>query len=79
VFGLLRELREQGKSVFVVHHDLRGVPDTFDHVVLLNMRLVASGPTESVFTRANLQKAYGGRLDILDDAADALAARERSR
>jgi manganese/zinc/iron transport system ATP- binding protein len=48
-------------------------------VVLLNMRLVAAGPTEQVFTRENLQKTYGGRLDILDDAADALASRERSR
>ena len=79
IFSLLGELRGQGKTVLVVHHDLRTVPDYFEQVVLLNMRLVASGPTEQVFTRANLQKAYGGRLDILDDAADAVAARERSR
>ena len=79
IFSLLGELRGQGKTVLVVHHDLRTVPDYFEQVVLLNMRLVASGPTERVFTRANLQKAYGGRLDILDDAADAVAARERSR
>ncbi len=43
------------------------------------MRLVASGPTDEVFTPENLRKTYGGRLDILDDAADAFAARERSR
>lgn len=79
IFSLLGELRGQGKTVLVVHHDLRTVPDYFEQVVLLNMRLVASGPTGQVFTRANLQKTYGGRLDILDDAADALAARERSR
>lgn len=79
IFSLLGELRAQGKTVLVVHHDLRTVPEYFEQVVLLNMRLVASGPTERVFTRENLQKAYGGRLDILDDAADALAARERSR
>ncbi|HUY87127.1 MAG TPA: metal ABC transporter ATP-binding protein [Pirellulales bacterium] len=79
IFALLGELRRQGKTVMVVHHDLRTVPEYFEQVVLLNMRLVASGPTEQVFTRENLQKAYGGRLDILDAAADAVAARERSR
>jgi manganese/zinc/iron transport system ATP- binding protein len=79
IFSLLGELRRQGKTVLVVHHDLRTVPEYFEQVVLLNMRLVASGPTERVFTRENLQKTYGGRLDILDDAADAVAARERSR
>ena len=79
VFSLLRELRSQGKTVLVVHHDLRTVIEYYEQVVLLNMRLVASGPTADVFTRDNLQKTYGGRLDILDDAADAFAARERSR
>lgn len=79
IFALLGELRRQGKTVLIVHHDLRTVPEYFEQVVLLNMRLVASGPTEEVFTRANLQKAYGGRLDILEDAADAVAASERSR
>ncbi|HEU5431500.1 MAG TPA: hypothetical protein VFU81_07550, partial [Thermomicrobiales bacterium] len=79
IFALLGDLRRQGKTVLIVHHDLRTVPEYFEQVVLLNMRLVASGPTEEVFTRANLQKAYGGRLDILEDAADAVAASERSR
>ena len=79
IFSLLGELRSQGKTVLVVHHDLRTVAEYYEQVVLLNMRLVAAGPTERVFTRENLQKTYGGRLDILDDAADALAARERSR
>lgn len=77
VFSLLRELREQGKSVFVVHHDLRGVPGTFDHVVLLNMRLVASGPTARAFTAENLRRTYGGRLTILDEVADAVEAARR--
>ena len=38
VFNLLHELRDQGKTVLVVHHDLRTVPKYFDYVVLLNMR-----------------------------------------
>ncbi|HEV3006964.1 MAG TPA: metal ABC transporter ATP-binding protein [Pirellulales bacterium] len=78
VFALLGELRRQGKTVLVVHHDLRTVAEYFEQVVMLNMRLVAAGPTATTFTRENLAKTYGGRLGILDEAADALAARERS-
>lgn len=74
VFRLLKELRNADKTVIVVHHDLRTVPTYFDQVVLLNMRLVASGPTEETFTGENLRKTYGGRLEILEDAGEALAA-----
>jgi manganese/zinc/iron transport system ATP- binding protein len=79
VFDLLRRLRQRGKTVLVVHHDLRTVPKYFEKVVMLNMRLAAYGPTAEVFTSENLQKIYGGRLDILDAAAQAVSARERSR
>ena len=41
---LLRDLREQGNTVIVVHHDLQTVPEYFDHVLLLNLRAVAFGP-----------------------------------
>ncbi|MBI1914194.1 MAG: metal ABC transporter ATP-binding protein [Planctomycetes bacterium] len=74
IFTLLHELRDQGKAVLVVHHDLRTVPQYFDHVILLNMRLVASGPTTEVFTPDNLRKTYGGRLSVLDSAGEALRA-----
>ncbi len=79
IVRLLHSLRERGKTVMVVHHDLQTVPDYFDHVILLNMRLVASGPTETTFTTENLQKTYGGRLTILDEAAEAVRLGERSR
>lgn len=78
VFALLEDLREQGKSLIVVHHDLRTVPRYFEQVVLLNMRLVASGPTEAAFTEENLCRTYGGRLNILDAAGEALRTRSRS-
>jgi manganese/zinc/iron transport system ATP- binding protein len=78
IFSLLHELRSAGKTVVVVHHDLRTVPQYFDHVVLLNMRVVASGPTASAFTHDNLRKTYGGRLAILEEAGEAVAARERT-
>lgn len=72
IFALLKELRENDKTVVVVHHDLRTVPDYFDHVILLNVHLIAAGPTEKVFTDSNLQKTYGGRLSILDKAGEAI-------
>jgi manganese/zinc/iron transport system ATP- binding protein len=43
--------------------------DYYDRLVLLNMRVVASGPTSDVFTMELLQKTYGGRLTILSDVA----------
>ena len=48
----------------------------FDHLVFLNVRLVASGPTAAVFTEDNLRKTYGGRLAILDNAGQALSKQE---
>lgn len=79
VFDLLRDLRDAGRTVLVVHHDLRTVTTYFDDVVLLNTRLVASGPVEETFVAENLRRTYGGRLDVLEEAADAVGARERSR
>ena len=76
IFELLQTLHKAGRTVFVVHHDLRTVRDYFDYVVLLNLRLVASGPPEAVFTPEKLQAAYGGRLSILDAAAEALRTQE---
>jgi len=62
IVSLLTELKGQGKTVVVVHHDLQTVPYYFDWLVLLNLRLIAVGPTSEVFTAENLQKTYGGRL-----------------
>jgi len=45
VVDLLRELRARGKTVLAVHHDLQTVPEYFDYVIMLNMRVVAAGPT----------------------------------
>ncbi len=72
IVDLLHEMRDQGRTCIVVHHDLATVTDYFDHVILINMRIVESGPTNIVFTQENLRKTYGGRLTILSDAANAL-------
>jgi manganese/zinc/iron transport system ATP- binding protein len=60
----------------VVHHDLHKVREYFDYVILLNLRLVACGPVAEVFTPENLQKTYGGKLTLLDRAAEAMRKQE---
>jgi manganese/zinc/iron transport system ATP- binding protein len=65
IVNILRQLRKDGKTVVVVHHDLQTAPEYFDHVVLLNVRLMASGPMETTFTPENLQRTYGGKIAFL--------------
>jgi len=65
IVGILQQLREQGKTVVVVHHDLESAPEYFDWLILLNVRLVASGPFAQTFTPENLAEAYGGKLNML--------------
>mgnify|MGYP001176193462 FL=1 len=76
IITLLHELREKGKTLLVVHHDLPTARNYFDQLLLLNMRVVAYGNTEDVFTYELLQKTYGGRLTILSEVADAIRQRE---
>jgi manganese/zinc/iron transport system ATP- binding protein len=73
IVNILRELKRAGKTALVVHHDLQTVSEYFDWTMLLNMRTVAFGPTEQVFTQQNLQKTYGGKLTFLDEAAKAMS------
>ncbi|MDE0826333.1 MAG: metal ABC transporter ATP-binding protein [Akkermansiaceae bacterium] len=75
IVELLKDLRSKGKTVIVVHHDLQSAREYFDMLLLLNMRVVAFGPTAEVFTTELLQKTYGGRLTILSEMAEK-AARE---
>jgi manganese/zinc/iron transport system ATP- binding protein len=79
IIQLLQTLRARGKTVFVVHHDLQTVRSYFDYVILLNLRLVACGPTATTFTPQNLHETYGGRLTILEEAAEAVRQREPVR
>jgi len=74
IVDTLRRLKREGRTVIVVHHDLQTVAEYFDHVLLLNMRVVAAGPVQAVFTAENLRKTYGGRLALLDEAAEAVRA-----
>ena len=68
IVRILRDLRTRNRTAFVVHHDLQTVPEYFDWVLMLNMRLVAFGPTADVFNDENLRRTYGGKLTLLDQA-----------
>lgn len=61
VMELLRELRDAGKTAVVVHHDLHTVPEYFDRVIMVNNRLIASGPVADVFTETNVRTTYSHR------------------
>jgi manganese/zinc/iron transport system ATP- binding protein len=68
VIGIMRQLRDEGKSLFVVHHDLTTVESIYDWAILLNVRLVASGPIDEVFTAEALERAYGKNHLVLTEA-----------
>lgn len=77
IVRLLHDLRARGTTVICVHHDLQTVEAYFDHVVLMNMRIVASGAVSAAFTPENLRRTYGGRLTLLAEASEAVARAER--
>jgi manganese/zinc/iron transport system ATP- binding protein len=62
IIAVLKSLRNQGKTVVAVHHDLSTVPEYFDNVFLINTRRVAEGTVATTFNDLHLQEAYGGRL-----------------
>ena len=76
IVDLMHELKEKGKTLLVVHHDLPTAKEYFDMLLLLNMRVVAFGNTPEVFNVELLQKTYGGRLTILSEVAEAVKASE---
>lgn len=65
IVKILFEMQKEGKTIFVVHHDLQSAMDYFDWMVFLNTRIVASGPTKKVFSTETLQNTYGGNLAML--------------
>lgn len=62
IIKILKDLRDEGKTVFVVHHDLSTIEDYFDELVLINKELIESGPVQKVFKPDLMNKAY--RIDL---------------
>lgn len=67
IIDILRRLRDAGKTLIVVHHDLQTVRTYFDWLLLLNVRVIACGKAEEVFKIDHLRQAYGGQIALLND------------
>ncbi|WP_041544080.1 metal ABC transporter ATP-binding protein [Oceanobacillus iheyensis] len=67
IMAILQELKQQGKTVMVVHHDLQTVPEYFDHVLFLNRTVYAYGKTDDIFTKENIAKTYGGNMQWIGE------------
>lgn len=68
IFSFLKQLKEKGKTVFVIHHDLKDIQTHFDWTILINMRLIACGETKSCLNQKNLQSTYGQCNTIFEEA-----------
>jgi manganese/zinc/iron transport system ATP- binding protein len=66
IVEVLHQLSAEGKTVLCVHHDLQTVEDYFQHLLLLNVEVIASGPVKQTLTAENLKLAYGGHMHQLD-------------
>lgn len=69
LFDIFRELADEGKIVVVVNHDLGDAITNFDHLILLNQDVIASGDRLSVLQAENMYRAYGGHVNFFSAAA----------
>jgi len=76
IFELLLNMRSEGKTILVVHHDLQSAYEYFDWIILINTQLIASGPKEEIFVPEYLQKTYGGKLSLLMNVGHLLSEME---
>ncbi len=76
ILDLLIQMKEDGKTIIIVHHDIQTVSNYFDYIVMLNTRLIAHGPTNEVLTEENLQATYGGQLNIISKIQSIIKEKE---
>lgn len=62
IIDLLRTLRDEGHVMLVSTHNLGSVPEFCDRTILVKGTVLAHGPTDTIFTRDNLERTFGGVL-----------------
>jgi len=65
IVDILHRLRDEGKTLLVVQHDLAKVHDYFDDVLLINKELVGYGPPQQVFTPDILATVFAAQMPLL--------------
>lgn len=73
IINILRELRDQGKTIFVIHHDLTKLDEYFDDIILINKKLYGAGPVEDVVTPDLMEAAFKAPLTVLEDTGGQLS------
>ncbi|MFA6708647.1 MAG: metal ABC transporter ATP-binding protein [Fusobacterium sp.] len=58
IIEILKKLKEKGKTVLVVHHNLEKVKDYFDYLIMINREIVAIGETNDIFIEKNINKTF---------------------
>ena len=73
IINILKELRDQGKTIFVIHHDLTKLDEYFDDIILINKKLYGAGPVEDVVTPDLMEAAFKAPLTVLEDTGGQLS------
>ncbi len=76
IFQLLKDMTAKGKTIVVVHHDIHSAMNYFDWIIMLNLHLVGSGPTDLVMTEELLRKTYGGKLNLLTKVTELIRQKD---
>ncbi|TGD21553.1 metal ABC transporter ATP-binding protein [Companilactobacillus suantsaicola] len=62
IMQILKQWRDDGKTIIVIHHDLNKVTKYFDDLVILNHGIVDYGPAREVYNPKNIERAFSADL-----------------
>lgn len=66
IIDILKDLRNHGKTIFIIHHDLSKLEDYFDDIILINKKLFGAGPIKEIVRPELMEKAFETPLDVLE-------------
>lgn len=64
IISLLKMLRDEGKTIVVVHHDIQTLSHYFDTALVLNVSVVGYGPIEKMLRPEYMGAAYGNKYEL---------------